>query len=468
MGARVRRATCAPATGRSDDRRRVTDVGAPIGMSLGEASARAHALRERGQLDAATAVMRDCARAHPGQLEVTLACAQFARQCNRHAEASQLCEAQLAGGVASAGLLALAGNIAHERGQFDQARAHYLAALQAGVNLNEWFVLHALANTQRYTDPAHPDIARFAHYAQAPGLSANARASIRFAQGKACDDLGDHAGAAAHWREANALARQLQPWSPLAWQQFIDAQLRSAGAPVALDSRDGRVPVFIVGMVRSGTTLVAEQLARQPGVRNRGELPFAGYLAEQLLAQGLARDPASLAAARDIYAAHLYQDDAPATWYIDKHPLNFRYLGQIAAMLPNARIVYCRRDPRDNALSIWSQLFAHRDNAYAYDFGDIAACAAGCDTLMQHWQRTLTVPIHTLDYEQMVADPAQTTAQLIDFLGGAASASPTPVPASTPIASASLWQARQPIYHRSVGRWRAYAPYLPELRSVPD
>jgi tetratricopeptide (TPR) repeat protein len=376
---------------------RRADASASGSGSLSDASLRANALRERGQLDAATAVMLACGRAHPGQLEVAFACAQFARQCNRHVEAAQLCEAQLASGVSSPGLLALAGNIAHERGLFEQARAYYLDALQAGVNPNEWFVFNALASTQRYRDSAHQDFALFERHAQSPGLSATARASILFALGKACDDVGDYERAAGHWRAANALVRPEQRWSAPAWARFVAAQQQPSRAPVVLDPLDGPTPVCIVGMVRSGTTLVAEQLARQPGVRNRGELPFIGYLAEQLLAQGLAHDRASLAAARDIYLAHLYQDDAPATWYIDKHPLNFRYLGLIAAMFPQARIIHCRRAPRDNALSIWSQLFAHRDNAYAYDFADIAAYAAGYGSLMQHWQRTLALPVHTVE-----------------------------------------------------------------------
>jgi tetratricopeptide (TPR) repeat protein len=338
------------------------------------------------------------------------------------------------------------------------------------VDLNEWFVLQALASTQRYTDSAHPDFALLESNAHAPGLTDNARASILFALGKACDDVGDYARAAANLREANALARQLQPWSRPAWERFVAAQREAAGSPVVFAAEDGPTPVFIVGMVRSGTTLVAERLGRLPGVRNRGELPFIGYLAEQLRAQGLARHRPSLEQARRIYLAHLRQDDAPATWYVDKHPLNFRYLGEIAAMFPEARIIHCRRDARDNALSIWSQLFAHRDNAYAYDFGDIAAFGTGCEALMQHWQHTLDVPIHNLDYERMVSEPEQAMVQLRAFLGVADDAGAAASPASPgAIATASLWQARQPIYHRSVGRWRSYAPHLPELvAAFPD
>jgi hypothetical protein len=165
-----------------------------------------------------------------------------------------------------------------------------------------------------------------------------------------------------------------------------------------------------------------------------------------------------------IYLAHLRRDDAPARCYIDKNPLNFRYLDTIAALFPNARVIYCRRQARDTALSIWSQSFAHDDYGFAGDFHDIAAMAAGCDELMAHWHRSLSIPIITIDYEQVAADPATTIAQLIAQLGltpfdpAQADHGSTSV-----ITSASQWQARQPIHQRSVERWRNYVDYLPEL-----
>jgi LPS sulfotransferase NodH len=116
---------------------------------------------------------------------------------------------------------------------------------------------------------------------------------------------------------------------------------------------------------------------------------------------------------------------------------------------------------------LWSQDFAHADCAFAYDFADIAAFAAGHDALMAHWQRTLSLPIYSLEYETLVADPAGTLAALRDFIGMPA-ADEIAQPALT-INTASVWQARQPIYARSVGRWRGYAGYVPELEALfPD
>ncbi len=430
----------------------------------GQARRLAHQLREQGRLDAASTVMLALGRQHVGAPAVVFDCVQFIKQCGRHAEAAELCELQLASGVASPPLHMLAGSVEHELGHFDKARTHYLAALGAGVNLNEWFALQALSNTQRYADADHPDFALFESQLRLPALTPRARASILFALGKACDDVADYARAAQALREANALVKGGVSWSRTAWQRFVESQLAAPPVPTAMATTAGCVPVFIVGMVRSGTTLVADRLGRRPGVRNRGELPFIAHLAQRLIQQGLTRDPAALEHARQIYLAHLCQDDAPAHWYVDKHPLNFRYLDQLAMLFPQARVIYCRRDRRDNALSIWSQLFAHSDNDYAYDFDDIAGYVAGCERLMAHWQGTLALPIHIVDYERMVGEPEATLAGIDRFIGlpdtgetGDATA------AAAAISSASMWQARQPIYHRSAGRWRDYAPFVPEL-----
>lgn len=429
--------------------------------------ARASELRSQGRLEAATTVMRGVAHRHAGDPDAMFDCAKFIRECGRHAQAAEICEQQLWAGPRSPRLFALAGSIAHELGRFDEARAHYLAALRTGVNINEWFVLQALANTTRYTDVGHPDFALFETHLRDPALTARARASILFAFGKACDDIGDHARAAGLLREANALARSTIAWARGDWDRFVADQLRVQPPQVPGKAESDCIPVFIVGMVRSGTTLVADRLGRDPAVRNRGEMPFIGYLAGQLATHGLAADPQALAEARRIYLAHLRQDDAPATWYVDKHPLNFRYLGQIASLFPQARIIHCRRNRRDNALSIWSQLFGHMDNDYAYDFDDIAAFGAGCDRLMEHWRQRMVLPTHTVDYEQMVEQPERTMAGLRAFLGLpveiVGQEANQQAPREYAIGSASMWQARQPVYRRSVARWRLYAPFVPEL-----
>lgn len=430
--------------------------------------AQASALRSQGRLDAATAVLLTFARAYAGEADMMFDCARFIRECGRHAQAAEVCALQFRTGPSSPRLHALAGNIEHELGHFEEAREHYLAALRAGVNVNEWFVLQALANTTRYTDSSHSDFALFASSLRDSALTPRARASVLFAFGKACDDIGDLARAASLLREANALARSTVAWSRNAWARFVASRLQAPLVGARGASEIGCVPVFIVGMVRSGTTLVANRLGRHPDVCNRGELPFMGYLAGELIGRGLVTDQAALVEASRIYLAHLRQDDAPAAWYLDKHPLNFRYLGQVATMFPQARVIYCRRNRRDNALSIWSQLFGHADNDYAYDFDDIAAFGEGCDRLMEHWRQQAVLPIHVVDYERLVERPEETLADIRAFLGlppggEQDAADSAKSPDGSTIGSASMWQARQPVYRRSVARWRRYAPFVPEL-----
>lgn len=424
-------------------------------------------LRGQGKLNAAADTLAEQADAVTGDTQGVLDWAQFMRECQRQDLAVELCESELARHDVDPRLHALMGQLTQELGRFESARKHYLDAIAHGIDQNLWFVLGSLASIERYRDRQHPDFALFESGVRNPALSPRARAAILFALGKALDDVGDFASAAGAWREANELMRPLGSWSRGTWQAFVAARIASAPMPVSRAvARDG-VPIFVVGLPRTGTTLVAELLGRHPDVRNRGELPTLAYLAERLAGLDATQRAAAVDDAAAIYLAHLRRDDAPARCYIDKNPLNFRYLDTIAGMFPDARVIHCRRKARDTALSIWSQSFAHDDYGFAADFHDIAAMATGCDELMAHWQRSLSIPIITIDYEQVAADPATTIAQLVAQLGltpfdpAQADHGSTSV-----ITSASQWQARQPIHQRSVERWRNYVDYLPELTEL--
>jgi len=423
----------------------------------------AEVLRAEGRLNAAAACVATVARGTTDDVDGVLACIQFVRESHQHALAAELCEERLARGAGDPRLHAVAGQIEQELGHFDRARAHYAAALAGGIDLNAWFVPGSLASLQRYVDRQHADFALFDAHLRDRTLSARARASILFALGKACDDIGAYADAAHAWRQANTLTRQTVSWSRIRWRDFVRDRLSAPPLQPRSTRVDG-VPIFVVGLPRTGTTLMAELLGRHPDVCNRGELPTLEFLVQRLAGLAPAQRAAHLQEAAGIYLTHLRRDDPPASHYVDKNPLNFRYLDQVAAMFPQARVIHCRRQPRDTALSIWSQPFARDDYAFARDFGDIAALMEGCNALMRHWRQTLPLPIITVEYEQLVADPAATVKALLPQLGLSAHDSSEPrASTSTPITSASLWQARQPVHQRSVSRWRHYAELLPEL-----
>lgn len=419
-------------------------------------------LQSRGRLDAACAALLALCEASDFALDLSVRCATLAQSCDRHAIAARICAGALAKGPVSPRLWFLAGNVARERGEFEQARAHYQAALAAGIDLERHHVLNALANTRRYLDPADPELALFARHFADTRATPRTRASAGFALAKARNDLGDYAAAAAAWRTANTLVHGAWPWDAAGFHREVAGAQHEVIAPAGAGVDGAFIPVFIVGVPRSGTTLTATLLARTAGVRDRGELRTLRYVAAQLRAGNHLGEAAAVAEAAQLYRLLAVQDDAPATWYLDQDPTNFRYLALAAAMFPQARIIHLRRDRRDTALSLWSQDFAHPDLACAYDFDDMAAYMAGHDALMRHWRRAQPLAIFELDYEALVADPERILAQLRHFIGAPA-ANPGGPGAAAPVQSASVWQARQPVYATSVGRFRHYLPYVPEL-----
>lgn len=429
----------------------------------------AEVLRSQGRLGAASEVLRQACRANDFEAGLCLRAAHFVRQCDRHRIAADICKAALEGTPRpSADLLALAGHVARESGDFEVARSRYLAALEAGIDLERGHLLSALAHTRRYTDPADLDLARCEAHFHSSAHSPRSRASAGFGLAKIRDDLGDYASAAQALREANALVRSVRPWDGAAWRRFVEARMRERVVPADRDVDGDFVPVFVVGVPRSGTTLTATLLARATAARDRGELRALRFIAEQLVTGGHLGNPGALAEAANLYRTLAIQDDAPARWYLDQDPLNFRWLHIAAAMFPRAKVIHLRRDPRDTALSLWSQDFAHPDLGFAYDFEDMADYMAGVAAMLRFWQLNLRVPVFELDYETLVTEPESTLASLAAFVGaprvvsGAADAD-----ADAPVQSASVWQARQPVYTTSIGRWRHYARYVPELSRFP-
>lgn len=422
----------------------------------------AEILRNQGRLDAASSVIFESCNAGGYVPGASLRGAKFMQECQRHILADSVCREVVARGNRDPELLFVAGNIARELGDFERARTNYLAALAAGVDLNSSLVLGALARTQHYQGANHPDFARFiAHFGDTT-CSARGRAATGFGLAKAYDDIGAWQSAAEVLHEANALVRAVQPWDIPGWNRFVEARKRAKVAKASLIRHPDFVPIFIVGLPRTGTTLTATRLASHMGARDRGELRMLRFMTDQLIRGDHLGSAAAISEAAQLYYLHARQDDAPARYYIDQDPLNFRYLDLIEAMFPQAQVIHCVRGRRDTALSLWCQDFAHPDGAFAYDFASIANYMSGHDELMHHWRQVLSLPIHTMDYEAFVADPQRVMHELSDRMdvSGQAGSSHGQV---TPINTSSVWQARQPIYASSIGRWRNYLEFAPEL-----
>jgi len=422
----------------------------------------ARLLRDQGRLQAAGEAMRALFQHATHDADTVIAAVELLDGYGLQRDASSICESAITAGANDARLHAYAGMLAIQLGRFEQVRAHYEKALALEPGAVEWNIPLGLSGLQRYSDAAHADFAYFQGLLARADISDYTRRSTLFALGKACDDIGDYASAARYFSDANAMAHAHSQWSRKAWKRSVQARLDAPYPATRLAPSADWTPVFIVGVPRSGTTLLAERLSNFPNVRNRGELGWLQVWEERLSQASANR----LQDAADDITRHLRQDDGDAAFIIDKQPLNLLRVDLIMALWPQARIICCHRDARDTALSLWMQPFSDAAHDYSYDFGDIATVISGCRRLQAHWQQRYPDAFHVVSYEQFVNAPDATLQDVAHWLGLSAPEPDTRV-ADTAIATASVWQARQPIYTRSEGRWRHYAAYVPELLDVP-
>jgi tetratricopeptide (TPR) repeat protein len=331
------------------------------------------------------------------------------------------------------------------------------------------------------------DLRAMAELLQAPWMTDARRASLHFGLAQAYDGRGDWTRAAEHMAAANAAQKKHyeerdQGYRPAEYRTFID-RLVAAFTPdyfarVRGFGRDGDRPVFIVGMPRSGTTLTEQILASHPQVHGAGERRFAS-LGFQLLPLALGEGAAPVECLARLECGHSGQiadwhlerlrelDHGRAARVTDKMPENYQLLGWIATLFPRAKIIHCRRDVRDVALSCWITNFARI--RWANDLEHIAERINDYFRIMAHWQAVLPVPVFEVEYEQMVADQEGTSRRLLEFVG--LDWDPACLQfhrTERLVRTASVAQVRQPIYRRSVARWERYAAALrPLLDRLP-
>lgn len=290
------------------------------------------------------------------------------------------------------------------------------------------------------------------------------RASVLYALGDALDEKREARRAFECWRQANELRGQrFDAAAHVARVDGILARYRRADfarLPRAA-SADERL-VFIVGAPRSGSTLVEEILATQPGVHAAGEIDDLPRLARTLERES----PSALESAARRYLARF--DDLPSRprRITDKLPHNAFFLGEIAQLFPAARVVYVTRDPLDTGLSIFARDF-HATHDYATDLGAIGVFLREHGRLLAHWRANLPLAMLELSYERLVDQPEITARELLAFCGLDWSPAALRFHASErAVRTASYAQVRRPLYRSSVGRWRAYAEWLEPIRSA--
>jgi tetratricopeptide (TPR) repeat protein len=309
-------------------------------------------------------------------------------------------------------------------------------------------------------------------------LDDSKRLTLHFALARFYDDLGRYDEAFAHMVPGNALKRREIIYDEAAMNDYF-ARIKAVFTPEFMTAMAGvgdpsARPLFILGMPRSGTTLVEQILATHPKIFGAGELDEFSKLAKELpYPDGLAAlTPERLRKLGADYVQRIEARGNGAVWITDKMPSNFFYVGLIRLALPNARIIHTRRNPVDTCLSCYSKLFVSLGQNFSYDMGELGRYWRQYDALMAHWRHILPDDaMLELHYADLVADLETEARRLLAWCGVDWDDSCLDFHRNKrPVLTASVAQVRRPIYQSSVGRWRAYEHHLgPLLRELaPD
>jgi tetratricopeptide (TPR) repeat protein len=363
------------------------------------------------------------------------------------------------------------GQVAGMEGRFDEAETLFKRVLE--VNPKMPSALAALAGIRKMTSCDGAWLAA-AEEVAASGITSLEETDLRFAIGKYYDDVRDFARAFRNYKRANEMQKAITGnYDRKARTHFVDDLIRVYSRRTVSSIEGGTStstkPVFVVGMMRSGTSLAEQIIASHPAVKGAGELGFwsdAVHEHETIVRQELLGEPIRKALA-EAYLRILTSHSIDALRIVDKAPVNSDYLGVIHSVFPNARIIYMRRDPIDTCLSCYFQQLSPSMD-FTMDLSDLAHHYREHQRLIAHW-RTVLPPGTILDvpYEELIADQEGWTRTILDFLGlewneGCLEFHET----KRPVVTASYWQVRQRIYKDSVQRWRNYEQFIGPLQGL--
>jgi tetratricopeptide (TPR) repeat protein len=355
------------------------------------------------------------------------------------------------------------GNTLKELGKLDEAEASYGQAIALKPDLAE--AHHNLANTKKFSFEDEQFSQMHALYRD-PAIPEKGRCHICFALAKASEDLQDCATAFQFYAEGNALRKK-----QLGYDKAQDKQLfeklkagypRITAHPFEPEMASHKhAPIFIVGMPRSGTTLVEQIISSHPMVTGAGELPFVPQFGRSLAFDQNPVDIEALTTFREQYLTALKQRSEGKAIVIDKMPENFGFLGLIATALPEAKIIHVKRDPAAVCWANYTQYFVKDSLGYCYDLDDILHYHELYQDLMSYWHQALPNRIYDLSYEVLTEHQAEETRKLIGHLRLEwDDACLSPQDNNRSVATASNVQVRQKVYQGSSERWKRYKPYL--------
>jgi tetratricopeptide (TPR) repeat protein len=428
-------------------------------------------LRTTGRVIEAEMPLRRALKLKPTHLESQVSLGTTLFLLGRLSEAQALLEKALRVAPRNVDALLVMGNVAAREGRFADGEALFRRALEIDPRAaGGWASLAAL----RRMTPTDGDWLKGAEASLDGGLEPLAECSLRYAIGKYYDDIGEYTRAFGSYQRANELHRTIvKPYDREARTRFVDDLVRvytsERLARTHHGASDSALPVLVVGMPRSGTSLIEQIIASHPAARGAGELEF-WTLAMRKHEATLRHEVPGEAHVRKLaegYQRVLARHAAQALRVVDKSPFNSEYLGVIHYVFPKARAIYVQRDPIDTCLSCYFQELPAELN-FAVDLSDLADYYREHRRLIDHWRRTL--PAGTLlevPYEELISEQEGWTRRILDFIGLDWDARCLDFHGTErSVLTASYWQVRQKLYESSVGRWRNYEKFIDPLLSL--
>ena len=368
------------------------------------------------------------------------------------------------------------GNALGELGRMDEAAASFRKALALDPNFAE--AHRNLAGIKKHSEHDEDIWAMEQAYAK-PNTTDEQRMHLAFGLGKAFEDLRLYEKAFGFFAEGNSIKRESYSFSIDDQDNFFKKLEEAFDASLFAKHQgtgcDDETPIFILGMMRSGTTLVEQILASHRQVYGAGELEtmnkfFSSYFDKgngvELPATIRQADRADFKRIGVEYIQAIRKLSSDNLFVTDKMPGNFRYIGLIKLMLPNAKVINCRRDPADNCLSIFKNYFTG-NHEYAYDLREIGRYYNLYHGLMDHWQSVISGFIHNIQYEDLVADPIGQIRTLLEYCGlDWDDACLDFHKTDRPVRTASGEQVRKPIYKDSVQLWKRYKTQLAPMIEI--
>lgn len=371
-------------------------------------------------------------------------------------------------------VLTLYGSILQSLGQMEEGERCFRQAIE--TDPKQAYAYYGLFRTRKVTSEDAPMIEQMEEGLTEPRLRRDCRRDLEFALGKAYSDLGDPQSAMRHYDAGNAVMREMKfgqaEFNQEHYKRSVDFAMRIMDRTFLEKYREegspDRLPVWILGMMRSGTTLAEQILSSHPDIVGAGEQRFWMENREKaLLPPGNVVDVGRMRELSASYIDLLRGFGPQASRVTDKLPANYMHMGIMHIAFPNAKFIHVRRHPVNTCLSIWTTL-----NSATIDWGNVKrniVCAyREYLRIMQHWREVLPPGVMLeVNYEDLVADPNPWIRKMVAFCGVEwDDRCLRPEDNRRAVATPSDWQVRQPIYKTSVERWRPFEPYLGEFKEL--